>query len=235
MSSLPNDQTHLHLHQSLAAIQALGERTRSVQGAKPRKEEERVKKTKIKLFIIQTRFQRENKRIPLLLVEMHHFLAALHQNLFATRRTYKASLLRIVKRLLRAIHHDSGELHAGRLQFTPTRYSTFTQRSSSVCWYFRTKMYTSLPLLHFTPIAALLRHNQVVRSLLLVAQTDHDIRHGRHRFSVALREFVPSTETDFHTLTQPVRDLTDLHTAALPQDLRRRKLNWKAIGGKRRR
>lgn len=54
---IANDQTHLHLHQSLAAIQTMGERARSKQGARPREEEERVKKTKIKLFIIQTRFQ----------------------------------------------------------------------------------------------------------------------------------------------------------------------------------
>lgn len=164
---------------------------------------------------------------------MYHFLAALHQNLFATFRTHKAPLLRIVERLLRAKHHDSGELHAGRLQFTPTRYSTFTHRSSSAFWYFRTKMYTSLPLLRFTPISALLGHNQVVRRPLLVAQTHHEIRRHRHRLSVALRELALSAEADFHTLTQPVRDLTDLHRAALPQDVRRCVLDRKSVGGKR--
>ena len=231
MSWFPHHQTHLHLHQSLAAIQTMGERARGVQGTRSRKEEERVKKTKIKLFIIQTRFQRENKRIPRLFLEMYHFLTALHQNRFATLRTPTAPLLRLVERLLRAIHHDAGELHAGRLHFTHTRYSTFTHKSSSALWYFRTKMYTSLPLLGFIAIPVLLCHNQIVRSFPLVTQIHHDIRRRRHCLSVASRKLL-SAEADFHTLTQPVRDLTDLHRAALPQDSRRCILDRKSVGGK---
>ena len=147
-----------------------------------------------------------------------------------------ASPLRLIEHFFRAIDHNSGQFHAGRLQNKRFRHS-----------HIDTQIIQRLLVLphkhiHFFSVAishlsgpVLLCKNHIVRNLLHIAHVNHDVGQGGHDFSIATFVLSFACKSQFHSLAQPVGDRTNLDRPDLPKKLARSEFDRQFGRRKRRR